>query len=121
MGDIYRFVHPNQVIKLAEFNLKGYSSGQKKGQTKITKRGRSELRALLYQAALVAVVGNPQLRKLYHYLRTREKNPLKTKQAMVAVSNKLIRIIFTLIKKNAYYDASLALGEIRELQIQEAA
>ncbi len=121
VGDISRFKHPDQIIKLAGYNLKSSSSGEKTGETKITKRGRSELRSLLYQAALVAVSRNPQLKSLYQYYRTRNENPLKSKQALVVIANKLIRIMFTLIKKNAYYDPSLVLGEYRETQLKGVA
>jgi len=122
IGDITRFEHPSQIIKLAGFNLKGNTSGDKEiSETKITKRGRSRLRCLLYQAALVAAAKNPQLKALYHYFRTRAKNPLKTNQALIALANKLVRIIFALLKKTAYYDPALVLGEIRESQLKEVA
>jgi len=46
-GDLSRFEHPSQIIKLAGFNLKGSTSGKKESsETKITKRGRSRLQLL---------------------------------------------------------------------------
>lgn len=122
VGDISRFEHPSQIIKLAGHNLKGSTSGNKQiSITKITKRGRSRLRCLLYQTAMVAVAKNPQLKELYYYFKTRPKNPLKAKQALVAIANKLVRIIFALLKQNVYYDPALALGEVREYQLKEVA
>ncbi|WP_041432781.1 transposase [Syntrophothermus lipocalidus] len=44
-----------QVQKKAGLNLKENSSGQHKGKTTITKRGRPSLRQLMYQIALVSV------------------------------------------------------------------
>lgn len=41
VGYIRRFNHPDQIIKLAGLNLKENSSSNHKGQTTITKRGRS--------------------------------------------------------------------------------
>ncbi len=122
VGDISRFEHPSQIVKLAGFNLKGNTSGKKeKSQTSITKRGRSELRCLLYQSALVAVAKNPQLKELYNHFKTRPGNPLKPKQAMIAICNKLIRIMYALAAQNAVYDPEKVLGQIRELQLKEAA
>ncbi len=122
VGDMSRFEHPSQVIKLAGFNLKGSQSGNKQSiKTVISKRGRSRLRCLLYQSALVAAARNPQLKALYQYFKTRPKNPLKTKQALIAIANKLVRIIFALIKKNKLYDPALVLGEIRESQLKQVA
>ena len=122
VGNLSRFEHSSQVITLAGFNLQGNTSGNKdKSRTKITKRGRSNLRCLLYQAALITVAKNPQLKALYQYFKTRQKNPLKANQALVAVANKIVRIMFTLAIKNEYYDPSLVLGEIRESQLEEVA
>lgn len=78
------------------------------------------MRCLLYQAALIAAARNPQLRALYYYFKTRPKNPLKPNQALIAVANKLVRIMFALIKKNEFYNPALVLGEIRESQLKVA-
>ena len=111
VGDISRFDSPEQIIKLAGLNLKTNSSGQRKGKTTITKRGRSELRSLLYQSALVMVCRNEQMSKSYHYYRTRSSNPLKSKQALVVIMKKLVRIIYALITKDELYDPAVALRE----------
>jgi len=118
IGDPSRFNHPSEIIKLAGFNLKGNRSGEKQESViKITKRGRSELRNLLYQAALISVSRNPQLKMLYHYFQTRPENKLKSKQALVAIANKLVRVMFGLIRKNELYNPDLVLGEIRKSQL----
>lgn len=48
-GDLRRFESPRQIQKLAGLSLKENSSGKHKGQTMISKRGRSRLRAILHQ------------------------------------------------------------------------
>jgi len=53
-----------------------------------------------------------------HYFKTRPKNPLKKKQALIAIANKLM---FALIKKNESYKPGLVLGEIRESHLKEVA
>jgi transposase len=111
VGDISRFDSPDQIIKLAGLNLKTNSSGQKKGKTTITKRGRSELRSLLYQSALVMVCKNDQMIRCYQHYRTRSINPLKSKQALVIIMKKLVRIIYALMTKDEFYDPAVAFRE----------
>ncbi len=41
VGDLRDYQHPRQIVKLAGLSLKENTSGKHKGQTKITKRGRS--------------------------------------------------------------------------------
>nr|WP_006520735.1 transposase [Desulfoscipio gibsoniae] len=47
IGDLTGYAHPQQIIRHAGLSLKENSSGQHKGETTITKRGRSRLRAIL--------------------------------------------------------------------------
>jgi transposase len=120
-GDLSRYDDWRQLRKLAGYNLKENSSGTKQGRTKITKRGRPGLRCLLYQAAMVLVARNAQFKALYQHLKNRSENPLKGKQALVAVACKLIRVLFTLAQKKRHYDAATVLGEFRTTQIAVAA
>ena len=121
VGDPSRFETWKQIRKLAGFNLVEESSGEKKGQHKISKRGRPQLRAYLYKAALIVVVINKEFKELYHYLTNRKRNPLKKKQALVAIASKLIRVIQTLIKRKEKYDSTKVLGITREIQLKEVA
>lgn len=120
-GDLNRYEDWRQLRKLAGFNLKENSSGQQRGQTRITKRGRPGLRCLLYQAAMVLVAKNPQFKALFGHLKSRGQNPLKGKQALVAVACKLLRVLFSLARKRCLYDPALVLGEFRTNQIGLAA
>jgi len=97
------------------------SSGQKKGARVISKRGRRGLRNLLYQASLVLVAKNKEFKALYHYLLTRPENPLRKKQALIAISMKLLRVMFTLGQERRLYDPQKALGDYRLGQLQQAA
>ncbi|MCL6592135.1 MAG: IS110 family transposase [Firmicutes bacterium] len=121
IGDPSRFVSWKQIRKLAGFNLAEDSSGERKGQHEISKRGRPLLRSYLYQAALVMAAKNKEFSELYRYLINRKQNPLKKKQALVAIASKLIRVIQTLISRKERYDPTKVLGPIREIQLQEAA
>ncbi|WCK54237.1 IS110 family transposase [Aneurinibacillus sp. Ricciae_BoGa-3] len=107
VGDLMGYSHPRQIQKLAGFNLKENSSGKHKGRTRITKRGRPKLRALLFKCVMPLVAKNQQFKALHHEFTTRAVNPLRKKQSLIALCCKLIRIFFALGRKQQPYDATL--------------
>jgi transposase len=120
IGDPKRFESWEQVRKYAGFNLVEDSSGERQGKTVISKRGRSMLRNILYQAALVMVAKNTEMKLLYHYLTDRKENPLCKKQALVVIAIKIIKVLLALVNKQQVYDAEKVLGEYRITQIKAA-
>ena len=112
IGDIRRFESGKQIIKLAGFNLKLNSSGNHKGETTITKRGRSRLRAILFRGILPLVSTNEVFNRLHHDNITRKNRPMKRKQSLIALCCRFIRIAFTLITKNEKYDPEKLLSDI---------
>lgn len=120
LGDPLRFDDPRQLSRLAGYNLVEDSSGKNKSGTCISKRGRKGLRRILYQMALTAVAVNPEMKELYRYLKTRTANPLKRMQALVVISKKLLTLIYTLAKKEQYYDPARVFGEVRRNQLLAA-
>ena len=121
IGDINRFSHPKQIIKLAGLNLRENSSGSHRGLTTITKRGRSRLRAILFRAMLPLVAKNAEFKALHKYYTTREVNPLKKKQSLIALCGRLIRIAYTLITRNIEYNPVKALGGLSATAMSLAA
>lgn len=113
IGNIDRFQHPKQIIKLAGLNIRDNSSGKHKGETKISKRGRKRLRSLLFRSILPLVAKNDEFKALHRYYTRRENNPLKKKQSLVALMIKLIKIIYTLITKKTDYDPERLLKDIK--------
>ncbi|BBE29894.1 IS110 family transposase [Tepiditoga spiralis] len=113
VGEIKRFDHAKQIIKLAGLNLRENSSGKHKGETKISKRGRKRLRSLLFKSILPLVAQNKEFKLLHRYYTTRKTNPLKKKQSLVALMGKLIRIIYTLMTKKKEYDPEKLLKDIK--------
>lgn len=105
VGDLQAYAHSQQIVRHAGLSLKENSSGVHKGATVITKRGRRELRALLYRAAIAVTANNAEFQALYQYYLTRPNNALKKKQALVALCVKLIRVLFELGRKQVPYDA----------------
>ncbi|WP_149029944.1 transposase, partial [Effusibacillus lacus] len=121
VGNLSGYDHSQQIVRHAGLSLRENSSGERKGQTTISKRGRCRLRALLFRAALTMVAKNPEFHALHRYFTTRRDNPLKKKQSMIAICNKLIRVLFELGTKQKEYDARKVLGPHREAQLQAAA
>lgn len=121
LGDPTRFESPRQMSRMAGYNLIEDSSGKNKSGTKISKRGRKNLRGVLYQMALTMVATNEEMKQLYHYLKTREENPLKKMQALIVVSKKILTLIHTLAKKKETYDPEKVFGTVRREQLKAAA
>ena len=116
-----RFDGPRQISRMAGYNIIEDSSGRNKSGTAISKRGRKNLRSILYQMAMTMVAVNNEMKEFYAYLKTRSNNPLKKKQALVVISKKIITVIYNLVKKQTEYKVELVLGEYRKNQMKEVA
>ena len=112
VGDIRRFKSPKQIQKYAGLELVENSSGKHKGRSRISKRGRRKLRKILYQVMIPLLARNQEFRGIYDYYLTRVKNPLKRRQAMVAVSCKLIRVFYAVLSKGVEYDRIKMMSDI---------
>jgi len=120
VGDPLRFQNARQIANYAGYNLVEDSSGKSKSGTCISKRGRKQLRSVLYQMAFTMVSKNAEMKTLYQYLTTRKANPLKKKQALVVVSKKIITVIYSLLKKQEAYAPALVLGTVRREMLMAA-
>ena len=121
MGDISRFDDVKETQKLSGLGLVASSSGKHKGETRISHRGRKRLRYWLFQAAKSAVAHAEEFKELHVYYTTREQNPLKKMQSVIAVACKLIRIFYTILTKGVDYDGQKMLNDIVRPEIQPAA
>ena len=111
----------DKLQKLAGLELKENSSGKHKGRTSISKRGRKRLRRVLFQAVLPLIRSNAEFREVYESYTTRQSNPLKGKQAVVAVGCKLIRIFYAILTKGIDYDANRLRSDILRPEQRRAA
>jgi transposase len=116
VGDVTHYSHPKQIIKLAGLSLKENTSGKHKGQTKITKRGRKKLRALLFRVVMPLVAKNTAFKALHQYFTKRPNNPLKRMQSLIAICNKLIRVLFTIGKKLCEFSEERMLSDIPHME-----
>jgi transposase len=120
LGDPLRFEDARQMSRLAGYNLVEDSSGKNRSGVRISKRGRKNLRNVLYLMAVTMVSNNKEMKELYCYLKTREKNPLKKMQALVVISKKILTLIFTLSRKKEYYNPERVFGDVRKGQLRAA-
>ncbi|MGX9933691.1 IS110 family RNA-guided transposase [Virgibacillus salarius] len=121
VGDITTYSHPQQLVNLAGLSLREHSSGKFKGQTRITKRGRSRLRRALYLAIRPLVAHNPTFKALHQYYTTRSKKPLKKQQSLIALCCKLLRVLFVIGQKQCEFDGSKLLRGLPQIQALQAA
>ena len=121
MGDVSRFDNPKEIQKLSGLGLVGNSSGKHSGKTAISRRGRKRLRYWLFQAAKSAVAHSEEFKALHQYYTTREENPLKKMQSLIAISCKILRVIYAILTKGVEYDPVKMLADIRRPHQQMAA
>ena len=105
VGDIGRFTDPKQVQKLAGLEITKNSSGKKKGQPCISKRGRRRLRRTMYESARSLINWNEAFSEVFMYYRYRTRNPLCGMQAKIAVACKAIRVFYTILRTGCEFDA----------------
>ena len=100
VGDFKKFQTREEIMKLAGLDLYEISSGKWKGRRKISKRGRSLLRKILYYAAIQTIRNNGILHD--YYTRLTERG-MKRMMALVAVSRKLLGIIYAIVRDDSEY------------------
>lgn len=107
IGDPFRFKNRKQLIKMAGYDLCANRSGKTsdKAVPVISKKGNSELRYALYQAAKVATARVDLFRTYFtELLRGRERERgIKTKMC-VKLAAKMLIIAWTLMKNKEPFD-----------------
>jgi len=116
IGDFSKFQTRSEIMKLAGLDLYEISSGKWKGRRKISKRGRSLLRKILYYAAIQTIRNNGILHD--YYTRLTERG-MKRMMALVAVSRKLLGIIYAIVRDDSEYIANFE--SIKRQVIKKAA
>ncbi len=117
VGSLTQYAHPRQLIKLAGLTLRENSSGQQKGQKRISKRGRRKLRSLLFRVMMPLIQHNSAFKKLHEYYTTRIVNPLRKKQSIVVLCGKLLKILHALCKKKVMFNEHQMMRDFASLQM----
>jgi transposase len=111
VGDFTKFGTISEVMKLAGLDLYEVSSGKHRGKLRISKRGRPLMRKLLYLAALSAVRKGGVMHAWYQQALNRG---MKKTKALVAVSRKLLVLIFALVRDHSVYVENYAKPILQE-------
>jgi transposase len=101
VGDFKKFKTISEVMKLAGLDLFEVSSGKHRGRHHISKRGRALMRKLLFFTAINTVKSHGIMYAWYQKMLNNGTPKIK---ALIAVSRKLLRIIFALARDNTQYD-----------------
>jgi len=99
-GGLKQYSCAAAVLKLAGFNLYQISSGVYRGNRRISKRGRSLLRQMLYFAALHHTRPGTPLYPYYAELLRRGKPKMV---AVIALSCRLVRLLYALVRDGRRY------------------
>ena len=109
IGDPKRFSNARQLVKLAGIQPTPNRSGRKqRSPTPMSRQGRPRLRSALYFTCLRLIRVDPRFSQLYLQLQHREKNPLTKMQALGVLMNKLLHILWALMKQQTPYSPLLA-------------
>jgi len=97
-----------QITALVGLDTTERQSGKTvRGKPRISKRGNSLIRALLYEGTLAGARYNPQVKEIYQRLKEKGK---PEKVARSAASRKLLLIAHAIYKKRISYDPSWSKG-----------
>lgn len=96
VGDIEKFDSPKQLIAFAGTDPSVKQSGTSiHSNGKITKRGNAHLRRTVWLMAVCVIRCNPYFKT--YFLKKRNEG-MKYKKAVIATANKLLRVLFALLK-----------------------
>jgi transposase len=105
IGDPGHYTNGRQLIKLAGTQPVLNTSGRKtRSRTPMSHKGRPRLRTALFFAVMRLVQRDDMFARAYQRLQTREKNPLTKMQALGVLMNKLLRILWALIRNRTFYN-----------------
>jgi transposase len=102
IDDFSAFKSQSAILKYAGLNLYETSSGKHIGVRRITKRGRGLLRKLLFYTSLNLARKGGVMEK--YYKRLVEDNGMPRMKALIAVSRKLLCVIYALVRDNSIFD-----------------
>jgi len=105
IGDPSHYHHGRQWIKLAGTQPAPNLSGRKtRSRTPMSRKGRPRLRTTLFFAVMRLVQVDDAFAREYLRFRQRQENPLTKMQALGVLMNKLLRILWALVRKRTFYN-----------------
>lgn len=96
------FENIRQVVSYAGLDVVFNQSGKHDGKTRISKKGNSRIRQVLYMPALTATQYNEPIKKLHK--RICKKNPKIKQKGIIAAMRKLLILVYVLWEKDEEFD-----------------
>ncbi len=95
------FTNAKQVVSYAGLDVRVRESGKYKGQARITKKGNRHIRRALYMPAISHKIHSTKGAQFYERISQRKSSNMI---AITALERKLLILIYSLWKKQEYYD-----------------
>ncbi|MDO8654842.1 MAG: IS110 family transposase [bacterium] len=106
LGPFNSYSNGKQLVKMAGTNpIEAESGGKQLGKTPMSKKGRPRLRYSAWSAVIPLFRHNPDFRAWAKRLRERpaHANPLNGKEVVGAALNRLLRLVYALVKRQEFY------------------
>ena len=111
IGNPSHYRRIGQWAKLAGIQAIPNTSGRKsRSKTPMSHKGRSRLRTALFFAVMRLVQCDQSFAQAHQYYQQREKNPLTKMQSLGVLMNKPLRVLWSLIKQQTFYNPALDLA-----------
>jgi transposase len=113
LGRIEDYANSGQLIKMAGTNpTQKESGGKSSSHTPMSKQGRADLRGGLWPAAVSILRYNTDFKAWATAKRERpaQSHPLHKREVIGATINRLLRVVFALVKKQTYYQSNYGLA-----------
>jgi transposase len=104
IGDIHRFKSAKKLAAYFGLHPVYQQSGDKKGQVKMSKKGRKEPRRVLYMAAMNGCQTNPIIKDVHDKHVQRNMKPIAS---LGVCMHKLTRIVFGMLRNNKPFDPEI--------------
>jgi transposase len=111
LGEIRQYSGVKQLSKLAGIiPTEDRSADRCSARTPMSKKGRRGLRAVLWRAVIALLRHNEVFAQYVKRLteRATKRHPLKKREAIGAAMNKLLRIVYALLKQRVLFDSNKA-------------
>ena len=106
LGDPLKYESPSAMVAFAGLNPMIHQSGEKIGQSTISRTGAPRLRAGLWMPGTVSIRYNPVVKALAQRLSNRRK---AYKQIVCAAMRKLLHLVYGVVKSGKPFDPQIAL------------
>jgi hypothetical protein len=101
--DVQRFASPKKLISYFGLHPELKESGDKKS-ARISKKGRSMVRGVLYMCAQSAVMCDEHFKRIYHNQRSKG---MAHRQAIGVIMHKMLRIVWGVLTNKTAYQSSI--------------